>query len=95
MRVIATHLGYYKDQRRRIGAEFEMDEAGLKKDASGAPLLPKWVVEATPENRAKLAGEAVVARRRGLEAVQAAAGPKRNARQQARPSDEDAGTDLV
>lgn len=92
MRVIATHLGFYKDSRRRIGAEFDLSEQDMKKDADGKPVLPFWVVEATPENRAKLKGEAAVARKRGLDAVKAARGPTRNARQEAKETD---GSELV
>lgn len=91
MLVIATHLGYYKDSRRRIGVEFEMDEKDMKQK-DGKPVLPKWVVEATPENRAGVRRAHDVERKRGLEAVQAASGPKRHPRQLPKQQD---GSELV
>lgn len=93
MRVIATQLGYYKDSRRRIGAEFEFAEKDMEQK-DGKPVLPSWVVPATDESRAKLGNAAAVERQRGLDGVKAAGGPKRHERQAAKANDDD-GSELV
>ena len=95
MRLIAVQTGFYKDSRRRVGVEFDMPEKDMKKGKDGAVVLPKWAVEATPENRAKYAGgTAVIERQRGLDGVKAAGGPKRAAAQSAKLNPDD-GSELV
>jgi hypothetical protein len=75
--VIAVEQGFYRGARQRVGAEFEISETDLKKDAAGNPVLPKWVVPATVEQRARLADAARFKQRREVEALVAVAGPKR------------------
>jgi len=83
MRVIAIESGFYAGARRRIGSEFEM-VVPLGKD--GKPALPKWVRPSTPEARAEFASESEVKRRNDLAAIVAAAGPKRDGKPGARPT---------
>jgi len=95
MRLIAVQMGFYKDSRVRVGREFDMPEKDMKKGKDGKVVLPKWAVEATPENRAKYSGgTAAIERQRGLEGVKAAGGPKRVATQVAKPNEDD-GSELV
>jgi len=77
MRVIAKFEGFYGGSRRRVGAEFDMDESKLPKDKDGKPVLPKWVVECSAESRKALSDAALVRRRRDLKAAEVSAGPKR------------------
>jgi hypothetical protein len=53
MRVVAKQKGYYGGSRRRPGDIFDMAESAMKKDAKGAPMLPKWVEEAQDELAAR------------------------------------------
>jgi hypothetical protein len=79
MRVIAIEQGFYRGTRLRVGTEFEM-----VLPASG--VLPKWVVPANSEARAKLVSEGEAKRAHDLAAIIAAAGPKRDGKPGARPT---------
>lgn len=91
MRVIAKLTGFYRGARRRPGAEFDMDEADMKKGKDGAPVLPSWVVPATPEVQAELGRADAIEAKRAREAVVASAGPKRGSR----PAVKDVDADLT
>ena len=79
MRVIAIELGFYGGSRRRVGAEFEM---AIAKGAK----LPRWVVLASSESRAKIVSDGEAKRKQDLAAIIAAAGPKRDGKPGARPT---------
>lgn len=77
MRVIAIRLGFYGGHRVRIGQEFDLPDATLNQDKEGRPVLPKWVLEATPANRAQFTDGRKAEVQKAKEAAIAAAGPKR------------------
>jgi len=83
MRVIAIKLGFFGGHRVRIGQEFDIPEKDLKQEG-GKSVLPSWVVEATPENRQKLADGRKFEAQKAREAALAAAGPKRTDKQHKR-----------
>jgi hypothetical protein len=70
MRVIAVATGFYKGTRIRVGHEFEYD-------LPGGQALPKWVVAANDKARADIVNEERAKRKQDLDAMMAAAGPKR------------------
>lgn len=59
------------------------------RDTDAKRVLPKWVVPATPESRRKLGDAAKVAAEKELDAVKAAAGPKRTGREAVREGPEE------
>lgn len=72
MRVIAKEVCFIGGARRRIGQEFEYD-GPMQKDGS----LPAYLVPADPEARKALADVKKVKEGKDLDALRAAAGPKR------------------
>jgi hypothetical protein len=46
MKVRAIQMGYYQHRRRRIGDEFEMDNALIKKEKDGKIVKPRWIEDA-------------------------------------------------
>ncbi len=77
MLVIAIKLGFRNGSRVRIGQELNLPDAELKRGEGGKPVLPKWVVEATPENRQRVKDGRKFEAQRAKEAAIAASGPKR------------------
>lgn len=58
MEVRANTMGFYKGQRIRPGAVFEMDDKIIKKDKDGKIVAPKWVSDAAvPEKKAAKKGD--------------------------------------
>lgn len=58
MEVRANTMGFYKGNRIRPGAKFEMDDSMIKKDKDGKIIKPKWVSDAaTPEKKAGKKGD--------------------------------------
>jgi hypothetical protein len=77
VRVIAIQLGVYKDSRRRIGAEFEMDlEDCVLSDDGETRLLPSWVKAASLETHAGIAQRAKAAEEKHRAAIIYASGTK-------------------
>jgi hypothetical protein len=74
MKVIATSLGFYGGSRRRIGAEFDMLEGSMKKDAKGDAILPSWVVRASAEGRKRAAQAKDLEYHKAFEGAKASAG---------------------
>lgn len=58
MEVRANTMGFYKGQRIRPGAVFEMDDKAITKDKDGKIVKPKWVSDAAvPERKASKKGD--------------------------------------
>ena len=93
MKVIAIKAGFHNGYRKRVGEEFDYDaEKFSKKDKDGKPVLPKWLVPATPERKAELKDAQKADEKKAVNAIRAAAGPKRGGKDPVKPAD---GSDLV